>query len=329
MGNRLTRTGDPAYAEGYGGQAESGERLDESMNHTLSDEGMEISVARPGAAGTYCGTRFSWAGIISEINWRGHHLFGPWQPGPLPPEAHDNVSGTASEFGMGTADMPPPLGFKEAVPGDCFVKIGVGVLRRPDDQPYQFHGTYELVEAPAWEVEADSRRIEMRQRLDFDGFGYDYTHAIELIPNASTFVTRHRLTNTGDKPIRQTHYSHNFLVLDRQPVGPDYEVVFPFSPGPAFGEDSAAVMQGNRLGFRRPLRKAVFAMLTGFDGGVADNQVTVRNRRTGLTVKVAGDRAIVRYHFFAVPGAVCPEPFVEIYAAPGETIAWEHRYELT
>jgi hypothetical protein len=38
---------------------------------------------------------------------------------------------------------------------------------------------------------------------------------------------------------------------------------------------------------------------------------------------------ILRYHFFAAPGAVCPEPFVEIHAAPGETIAWAHRYELT
>jgi hypothetical protein len=70
-------------------------------------------------------------------------------------------------------------------------------------------------------------------------------------------------------------------------------------------------------------------MLDGFEGGVADNQVTVRNRRTGLAVKITGDRPIVRYHVFAAPGAVCPEPFVEIHAAPGETIAWEHRYELS
>jgi hypothetical protein len=290
---------------------------------------MKISVVVPGAAGTYRGTRFSWAGIISEVTWGEHHLFGPWQPGPLPLDLHDNVSGTAGEFGMGIAGMPPPPGFDEAAPGDRFVKIGVGVLRRPDTQPYQFHRSYELVEAPAWEVSADSWRVDMRQRLEFDGFGYDYTHAIELVPGTSAFITRHRLTNTGGKPIRQTHYSHNFVVLDRQPVGPDYEVIFPFTPGPAFGDGSAAVLQGNRLGFRLPLKKAVFAMLAGFNGDGADNQVTVRNRRTGLAVNVAGDRPVLRYHFFAVPGAVCPEPFVEINAAPSETIVWEHRYELS
>ena len=294
----------------------------------LSNDQLALALAVPGAAGTYRGTRFSWAGIISDVTCGEHHLFGPWQPGPLPLDLHDNVSGTAGEFGMGTAGMPPPLGFDEAAPGECFVKIGVGVLRRPDAQPYQFCGVYELVETPAWQVEQGADRMELRQRLAFGGFGYDYTHAIELIPGASAFVTRHRLTNTGGKPIRQTHYSHNFIALDRQPVGPDYEVIFPFTPAPAFGDDSDAVLQSNRLCFRRPLQNAVFAMLAGFSGSVADNQVTVRNRRTGLTVRVTGDRPILRYHFFAAPGAVCPEPFVEIHAAPGETIAWAHRYEL-
>ena len=300
------------------------------MIHTLSDGDMKISVALPGAAGTYCGTRFSWAGNIAEATWGDHHLFGPWQPKPLPLDVHDNVSGTAGEFGMGIADnVPPPLGFDEAVPGDRFVKIGVGVLRRLDAKPYSFAGTYELVETPAWEVGGDNHRVEMRQRLAFNDYGYEYTHTIELIPGAPAFVTRHRLTNSGGKPIRQAHYSHNFMILDRQPVGPDYEVVLPFTPGPAFKEDSDAVLQGNCLGFRQPLTKAVFTMLAGFSGGVADNQFAIRNRRTGFVVKVTGDRPILRYHFFAAPGAVCPEPFVATNAAPGETIIWEHRYELT
>jgi hypothetical protein len=51
----------------------------ERMSHTLIGGGMEISVVVPGAAGTYCGTRFSWAGIISDATWGEHHLFGPWR----------------------------------------------------------------------------------------------------------------------------------------------------------------------------------------------------------------------------------------------------------
>jgi len=52
------------------------------------------------------------------------------------------------------------------------------------------------------------------------------------------------------------------------------------SADPAFGDNNDAVLQSNRLGFRRPLQNAVFATLASFSGVVADNQVTVRNRRT-------------------------------------------------
>lgn len=299
------------------------------MIYTLDNGQLELSVMVPGADDTYCGTRFSWGGVIREVTWGEHHLFGPWQPGPLAQDVHDNVSGTAGEFGMGTAGMPPPLGFEEAGPGECFIKVGVGVLRRADEQPYQFAGAYELVEAPAWQLERNETRIEMRQRLTFNGFGYAYTHAIDLLPAAPGFTTRHELTNIGQKPIRETHYSHNFLALDRQPVGPDYEIVFPFAPGADFDQDSDAILRGDRLSFRQVLHEPVFSMLTGFNGSVADNQVTVRNRRTGLTVHITGDRPVARYHFFAAPGAVCPEPFVAITAGPGETISWAHHYQLS
>jgi hypothetical protein len=294
----------------------------------LSNGILELAAVIPGATGTYRGTRFSWAGQVAGVTWNEHHLFGPWQSGPLAPDVHDNVLGTAGEFGMGIAGMPPPLGFEEAAPGGCFLKIGVGVLRRPDDEAYNFFGDHELVEAPAWEIEAGRQRLVMRQRCGCDGYGYDYTNTIELMADAPAFVIRHRLANTGTRPIRQTHYNHNFLVLDRQPVGPDYEITLPFTPGPAFGPDSDAVLRGSRLGFRQPLQRAVFAMLDGFEGGPADNRVTARHLRTGLVVQVTGDRPVCRYHFFAAPGAVCPEPFVGIHAAPGEAFAWEHRYEL-
>lgn len=300
-----------------------------ATTHVLSNGILELVAVTPGAPGTYRGTRFAWAGQIAGVKWNGHHIFGPWQPGPLAPDVHDNVLGTAGEFGMGIAGMPPPLGFEEAVPGEGFLKVGVGVLRRPDDEAYNFAGAYELVEAAEWEVAGDRQRLMMRQRCGFGNYGYDYTQTIELMPGAPAFVTRHRLSNTGARPIRQTHYCHNFLVLDGQPVGPDYEITFPFTPAPAFGADSDALMRGPRLGFRQPLRRAVFAMLEGFCGGPADNQFTVRNLRSGLALRVTGDRPVCRYHFFAAPGAVCPEPFVEIHAAQGEEFTWEHRYEVS
>lgn len=38
-----------------------------------------------------------------------------------------------------------------------------------------------------------------------------------------------------------------------------------------------------------------------------------------------GDRPIVAFHFFA---AVCPEPFVMLRVAPGQTTTWRTEYQL-
>jgi hypothetical protein len=297
---------------------------------TLSDAELEIGISMPGVPGTYCGSRFSWAGIISHVKCGGHRLFGPWRPGKYSPDEHDNVTGTAGEFGMGIADMPSPLGFNDAAAGGHFVKIGVGVLRRPDMLPYSFARSYDIVDAPHWQVRQIDQGIDMRQVLAHDAYGYDYCHRIELVPGSKSFVTRHTLTNTGRKVIHQTHYSHNFMVIDELPIGSDYEVMLPFSPKNSFGPDSVIYVDGRSLKFRTPIPvgEAVFTQLSGFGDTSVDNQVTIRNRKAGVDVRITGDRPVLRYHFFAVAGALCPEPFVDIHATPGETVAWQHRYDI-
>jgi len=296
----------------------------------LGNDRLTLSVAIPGAAGTYRGTRFSWGGIIDSARFQGRHIFGPWRPGILPLDEHDNVTGTAGEFGMGIAGMPQPLGFEEAATGDCFVKIGVGVLRRPDEQPYKFSGIYELVEAPPWQVAHGADWIETRQTLSHAPYGYEYVSRVALVPGEAAFVTRHTLSNTGAAEIHQSHYSHNFIVFDQHPIDPDYELLFPFAPTSALAPDSPAFLESHSLMFRAPIpvAKAVFSPLTGFDGTAEGNQVTVRCRSAGMEVRITGDRPVCRFHVFAASGAVCPEPFVALRLAPGRSETWEHRYEF-
>jgi hypothetical protein len=283
---------------------------------------LELTAVVPGAPGTYCGTRFAWGGIVDSVRFQGRHIFGPWRSGSFPLDEHDNVTGTAGEFA--------PLGYEASAPGGCFVKIGVGVLRRPDAAPYSFAGRYELVEAPPWQVEKGADWIEARQIIAHGRYGYEYVSRVALVPGEAAFVTRHTLANTGAAEIHQTHYSHNFIVFDGHPVGPDYEALFPFESTSSFAPDSLAFLDGRSLKFRAPIPagKAVFSPLTGFGGMPADNQVAVRCHPAGLELRIGGDRPVTRFHFFAAPGAVCPEPFVELRLAPDQTETWEHRYEF-
>ena len=120
------------------------------------------------------------------------------------------------------------------------------------------------------------------------------------------------------------------MVIDELPVGSDYEVIFPFTPKNSFGTDSLAYVEGRSLKFRAqiPAGEAIFAQLSGYADTTADNSVTIRNRKAGVDVRITGDRPVLRYHFFAVAGALCPEPFVDIHATSGETVAWQHRYDI-
>jgi hypothetical protein len=47
-----------------------------------------------------------------------------------------------------TADSA--LNYAEAKPGETFVKIGVGVLKRPDEARYAFRNPYELLDGGKW-----------------------------------------------------------------------------------------------------------------------------------------------------------------------------------
>ena len=70
---------------------------------------------------------FDWSGVIASLTFKGHEYFGVWFP-HYDPLLHDAITGPVEEF---RDDGNPALGFNEAKPGGLFVKIGVGILRKP------------------------------------------------------------------------------------------------------------------------------------------------------------------------------------------------------
>ena len=67
----------------------------------LENDHLTVSIESPGTPDTYCGRRFSWAGNIRQLTWKDQLIFGPWSTEEKSLDAHDNVAGTAGEFGMG------------------------------------------------------------------------------------------------------------------------------------------------------------------------------------------------------------------------------------
>lgn len=96
------------------------------------------------ANGYYRATRFDWSGVMPKLEYKGHQFFDIWNTAPYDPKLHDAIVGPVEDF--------MPLGYEESKPGENFVKIGVGALKKTEERPYRFASTYEIVNGGQWTI---------------------------------------------------------------------------------------------------------------------------------------------------------------------------------
>ena len=275
-------------------------------------------------AGYYRGTRFDWSGAVARLAWNKHEYFGEWfeRHDPL---LHDGITGPVEEFQTGDS----ALGYNEAIPGETFVRIGVGAVRKPDESPYRRFSTYEIVDPGTWKVTRGADRVTYIHELrDANGYGYLYTKVLRL--SNDTLVLEHQLKNTGRKPIATTVYNHNFFTIDKQPTGPDFVVRFAFEPRALRPLGELGALAGKELTFVRALAKGetVFTEFEGFGTTAADYDIRVENRKTRAGVRVTADRPIAKFVFWSAPITVCPEPYIDASVEPGHESSWRITYQF-
>src|SRR5689334_7012746 len=119
--------------------------------------------------GFYRGTRFDWSGVIHTLEYKGHNYYGPWFTKTDPKisdfifQGDDIIAGPCSAITGPVEEFSTNqkgLGFDDAKPGGTFIKIGVGVLRKPDDKAYSPYRLYEIVDSGKWNVHANNDSIE-------------------------------------------------------------------------------------------------------------------------------------------------------------------------
>lgn len=277
------------------------------------------------AAGYYRGTRFDWSGQIASLTWKGHEYFGPWFE-RHDPRIHDAITGPVEEFLTG-ADSS--LGYAEAKPGDLFVRIGVGAVRKPAEPAYRRFETYEIVDPGKWTINKGADRVEFVHALeDTNGYAYIYRKILRLERDA--FVLEHALRNTGRKAIDTSVYNHNFFTIDGATTGPDVVVRFPFAPRAMRPLNGLGEIRGNEFVFLKPFepRQTLFTEIEGFGPTAGDYGFQIENRKSGAAVRVTGDRPVLKLYFWSAPRTTCPEPYIDASAAPGQETTWRIRYEL-
>jgi hypothetical protein len=291
----------------------------------ISNSSIRATLYLPDAQqGYYRGTRFDWSGAISSLKWNGHEYFGPWFD-RYDPKLHDAITGPVEEFLTGDAG----LGYAEAKPGESFVRIGVGAVRKPEESAYRRFETYEIVDPGKWTIKKSTNSIEFVHELgDTAGYAYVYRKTLRLIKDS--LVLEHRLRNSGRKPIATSVYNHNFFTLDRQPTGPDIVVRFPFDPRAARALNALAEVRGRELVFLKEFVKGqtVFTEVEGFGATAKDYDFRIEHRRSGAGVRITGDRPLSKLLFWSAGLTVCPEPYIDASVEPGKESSWRITYQF-
>src|SRR3954447_19541534 len=145
---------------------------------TLDNGPLKAKVYLPAVKdGFYQGTRFDWSGVIHSLTYKGHDFYGPWcqeRRGDVKDFVYEGdkvVTGPASSI-TGPVEEYGALGYEEAGPGGVFVKLGIGVLKKPDSAPYDHYKTYEIVDPGKWTVKHGKDWVEFQQEVNApNGYG--------------------------------------------------------------------------------------------------------------------------------------------------------------
>lgn len=273
--------------------------------------------------GYYRAQRFDWSGVVASLEYKGHRYFGPWRA-THDPLVNDAISGPVEEF--------MPIHYTEAQPGETFLKIGVGSLKKKNNEPYHFWESFEHVNKGTWKSEVKKDRAVFTHTFtDHAGYAYVYEKTLRLLPGKPILVLEHRLRNTGSKALRTQAYNHNFFVFDTHETGPAYRVTFPFAlstEGPTEGLGDLAEIRKNQWIYRQtvPPHTSTQAFLKGFGPTAKDYDIRVENDRIGVQVK--GDQPLTKIVYWSQRTTLCPEPYIQIEAEPGKEFNWKIEYEF-
>jgi hypothetical protein len=288
---------------------------------TLRSSHLTVAIAAPGSI--YAGTRFDWTGFVTQVMLDGEHTF--CMPESLEPGQGTGGIGLCNEFGIDQA-----IGYDDTLPGEAFPKLGIGLLKRLDAEPYNFFRPYEIVGPFPIQVEATERVARfVVEPIDCRGYAVRLTKTLGV--DGNWLETSYRLDNLGTNPIRTNEYCHNFLGIDHQPIGPGYCLRFPYQVTlqalPHMPLQPILDLSGNDLTLTAVPERPFYCRPLGFFQTGAP-QWELIHLPSGVGLREYDDFAPMRVAVWGTAHVISAEVCVGIDVEPGETQAWTRRYEF-
>ncbi len=277
----------------------------------LTSDRLSIEWAEP--ASYYNRTRFDWTGFITQVTLDGATTF-------CVPEAIDGTGtggcGLCNEFGI-----MEPIGFDDCPAGEWFPKIGVGILKRPDNDQYSFARPYECQAAPMrWSKIGESAVEVVCDPIPARGYAARLTKRIEVECNRLTIS--YTLENVGEKALKTREYIHNFLMVNEGEAR-DFELRAPFDIT-AWKWPDHIEAKGDTAHWLRPPENAMYVAMEPLAAGM--RRFTLTHVPTGASVTEEDDSDWSKLTVWGTHRVISGEAFIDIDVAPGSTQRWTRTY---
>ncbi|MDP5157757.1 MAG: hypothetical protein NWQ07_04170 [Flaviramulus sp.] len=290
------------------------------MPYILKNNNLEIEIDYPNE--NYNFSRFDWTGKITKVkfqdlpvstfettNCENEHIYG---------------KGFYNEFGIDTA-----LGFEDTDVGGWFHKIGVGLLRK-DDNEYQFSKKYDIKPAK-FEITNDSNKtIMLCNSESVNGYSYFLKKEIEIHENS--FSIKYFLKNTGQKDIITDEYTHNFIALNNDMIGTNYILKFPFDLKTKLFNETVNTEQKvnickNEFSFNdSPNDPFFFSNLSGNEN--VDSKWELLNIQNNIGISEIGDFKTNKINLWGWKHVISPELFFNIFLKRNQSTEWTRTYNV-
>ena len=287
------------------------------MAHILKNNHLELHIDAP--TENYSCTRFDWTGKISQLKFQNI---------PLTTIENTDLINTAcfgkgfyNEFGIDT-----PLGFHETAIGGWFHKIGIGLLKKENEQ-YLFHKKY-AVKPAKFSVSTEANAVIIHCTSEaFNGYSYKLTKEIKLY--SSSFTIKYTLHNTGEKEIVTDEYVHNFMATDNALKGKELNasnrnfILF----DETVNTEQKVTIGSNRITFKETPKEQFF--FSNLSGGKLENAAwTLLNSNTKIGIQETGNFQTNKMNVWGWGHVISPELFFKINIKAGKALEWTRTFEV-
>lgn len=290
------------------------------MTYILKNKNLELHIDDPNE--NYNFSRFDWTGKITQLKYKDI----PFCTIERTDDVNQNLIGKGfyNEFGAKKV-----IGYEEIEIGDWFHKIGVGKLKKKYPK-YKFDQTLELVPAE-FNLKSEDNSISINcVSENIHGYAYVLKKKISLLENG--FSIEYFLENTGQKDIVTDEYTHNFLAINKEEIGTNYILKFPFElHQEVFAKivniENKVQLIENEVRFSdSPKDQFFFRNLTGNENWASSWELINLKQKLGIkeTTSFHGTKA----DLWGWKHVISPEIFYNISLKPNETTKWLRTYEV-